>query len=169
MRKFYLTIAIGAALAACQPSATDVPADEVSEGGETMETSVPAEKDMPAYDPVQADLEEEAWVRTEMVTMEGRNAKMTYSAFGNEPFWDFEFKGLNATYITPEDIEGVTMKVTRKTDGEWLRYSGELKGKPFTVSMTYRPCQDDMSGDDFFWTVRMERDGRTFNGCGKRY
>ncbi len=169
MRNFYFTMALGLALTACQPSTTNDPSEDMPSSGNVNEISKPTEKEPPAYDPVQADLEEEAWVRQEMVTMEGRNATMTYSAFGNEPFWDFEFKGLNATYVTPEDFEGKSMKVTRKTDGEWLRYSGELDGKPFMVSMTFRPCQDDMSGDDYYWTVRFQKDGKTFNGCGKRY
>lgn len=172
MRKFFYAGALCLAFAACSAPNTETrdlseeKAQDTLKGAESSETGKIAP---PKFDLEEANREEAAWARQEAVSMEGINANMTYSAFGNEPFWDLEFKGLTATYVTPEDLEGITFKVTRKTDGDWLRYSGKLDGEPFTLSMTLAPCENDMSGDMFNWTARLQKDGRTYNGCGKRY
>lgn len=91
----------------------------------------------------------------------------TISASGNEPFWNFRITGEEAVYSSPEMLEGITIPVTKTEDQTETHYSGQLHGSIFTLSVTETPCEDDMSGYAFPMTVRLRKDGNSYNGCAR--
>lgn len=91
----------------------------------------------------------------------------TISASGNEPFWNFRITGDNAVYRSPEQLEGIDISVTMTTDANGTHYSGQLHGSIFTLTVTEQACEDDMSGYAFPMTVRLRKDGNTYNGCAR--
>lgn len=99
-----------------------------------------------------------------------------FFARGNEPFWtieiDFEsemrFSNLYGIKLNTPAVEGVKMQDTDVTRYHAITESGEL-----IVTISKENCQDDMSGEQFDYKVRVDvkssidNDYNTFEGCGK--
>lgn len=84
---------------------------------------------------------------------------------GTEPFWGGQVKGMVLTYTTPRKPDGETITVERFAGRNGLSYSGALGGKSFIMAVTPGECSDGMSDRTYPFTVTLEIDGETRNGC----
>jgi uncharacterized membrane protein len=111
--------------------------------------------------------------------------RATLWAAGNEPFWSLRLDGEGARWITPEDMDGVVyeqVRWRRQGEGVWSVWAypavegveadpdapapGEGTPDPgFTMFLEAQRCLDTMSGARFPFTVRVEREGRGYDGC----
>jgi heat shock protein HslJ len=90
-----------------------------------------------------------------------------FTAFGNEPGWRLVIEGgrmtLNADYgattLTVPAAEPVPIAGGR-------RYAGAEAGRSLEVTVLDRICHDTMTGMPRPFTVSVEFDGRSLDGCG---
>lgn len=91
------------------------------------------------------------------------------SALGNEPFWSVSVEPINngyeATYSTPDNIEGVTAVVTRFAGNNGLGFSGEIGDESVSLALTPGLCSDTMSDRTYPYTATLAEGDRTFFGC----
>lgn len=77
--------------------------------------------------------------------------EVAISAGGTEPFWSLAIppadpQGMHqATYSTPEDIEGASVTLTRFAGNNGLGFSGEMDGTLVMLAITPGECSDAMS------------------------
>lgn len=93
-------------------------------------------------------------------------------ASGNEPFWHLVVDGGDATWSTPEEVEGVNF-----FEGRWERPEEGWRfeaQRDFVDGMEYlvlrvldTPCMDTMSGARYPWTAVAERGGARWEGCAR--
>ncbi len=96
---------------------------------------------------------------------EGIGVAETVHFSGTEPFWGGQVKGMVLTYTTPQKPDGQTLTVERFAGRNGLSYSGSLGGKSFIMAVTPGECSDGMSDRTYPFTVTLEIDGVTRNGC----
>lgn len=93
----------------------------------------------------------------------------TISALGNEPFWSLSVEprdgGFEATYSTPDDLEGDVFKVSRFAGNNGLGIGGELDGQPLQLALTPAPCSDGMSDRTYPYTATLAIGDETRFGC----
>lgn len=92
-------------------------------------------------------------------------------ARGNEPFWALRVDGTRASWITPEAPDGTGYangSWARPEEGVWrfeARRDGADGVEYLTLVLSEERCTDSMSGARFPFSARVERSGRTFEGC----
>ena len=88
-----------------------------------------------------------------------------YALSGNAPAWGGTVTGTSVRYMVPEDQFGrvVETRVTNAPDRE--TYTGNLRGRPFVLTLTAGPCSDGMSDHVYAFTARLEVDGEIRSGC----
>lgn len=90
------------------------------------------------------------------------------SASGNEPFWTIKIDGFEATYTTPENLEGIKFAITGEKVDKTLQFKGRLQGEDIMLAVTNTACENDMSGDKFPMTATLIKSSGTFGGCAQR-
>lgn len=90
----------------------------------------------------------------------------TISLLGTEPFWSMAIVEDTLTYMSPDNLEGVSTDVTRFTGNNGLGISGELEGEALQIAITPGDCSDAMSERNYPYTVTVTWGERQLNGCG---
>ena len=91
----------------------------------------------------------------------------TFRARGNEPGWSLTLDDNTMTLVTDYGSASRVMPtppVQSTADGR--RYATTSDGKDVVVTISDRPCADNMSGMPFPATVVVQLDGRELTGCG---
>lgn len=108
--------------------------------------STPVPGDVPRYDGI----------------AEGETIKL----LGNEPYWGAKISDGTMVYSTPENIDGVSIPVTRFAGNGGLGFHGEWGGGPVQVAVTPGECSDGMSDRDYPFTATVKIGGADLVGCG---
>jgi uncharacterized membrane protein len=85
---------------------------------------------------------------------------------GTEPFWSISIDGDNATYTSPENLDGSSFTVARFAGNSGLGFTGELDGAPVTIAVTQGQCSDGMSDRTYPFTATVEWGELKLEGCG---
>ena len=88
-------------------------------------------------------------------------------ATGTEPFWGASVDGANLVYTTPEFPSGIRVTVIRRDGPGTATFTGNLDGKPLTLTIEQGPCSDGMSDTIYPMTARREIGPDTEQGCAK--
>jgi uncharacterized membrane protein len=88
-------------------------------------------------------------------------------ATGTEPFWGASVTGANLVYTTPEYPAGIRVTVIRRDGPGTATFTGNLDGKPLTLTIEQGPCSDGMSDAIYPMTARREIGPDTEQGCAK--
>lgn len=98
--------------------------------------------------------------------------KESFVASGNEPFWSISVEEKRGKLTTPEDQKGAWFPVQREVSEGKVTITGLLNGKPLTLTIEQRPCQDDMSGANFPFTSTLRATLNdlpgSWSGCARR-
>lgn len=89
-------------------------------------------------------------------------------AQGNEPFWSLTIDAGQATWATPEIIDGelFALEAQRAVDGGWL-LEGRRAERALRASFASTPCRDSMADAWYGFTVQVELGGEVVHGCGR--
>jgi uncharacterized membrane protein len=96
------------------------------------------------------------------------------AAMGNEPFWSLRIRGGEARWTTPEDMDGTAYAPGTWEEGgpgEWVLTVPPAEGEddpgegPVVLRLLTERCVDTMAGSRFPFSARVERGGRTYEGC----
>ncbi|MGD9812847.1 MAG: COG3650 family protein [Sphingobium sp.] len=87
------------------------------------------------------------------------------SLTGTEPFWGGNVTGGTLTYTTPDNPDGLAIRVERFAGRNGVSYSGEMDGRRFTAAVSPGQCVDGMSDRVYPFNVTLEVAGETRNGC----
>lgn len=99
-----------------------------------------------------------------------------FLARGNEPNWSlemgfqtvFSFKPMYDSSITVTAVEG-----KKAMDADVIIYNSKDKNNELAITITKQPCQDNMSGEQFDYNVRIEvknlndKNYQIYEGCGR--
>jgi uncharacterized membrane protein len=91
------------------------------------------------------------------------DAKLQFT--GTEPFWGGSVQGTQLTYTTPENIDGATIAVERKTADGVLTLTGTLDGGKFEMAIGEGECSDGMSDRTYPMTATLTLGAELRNGC----
>ncbi|WP_337966592.1 META domain-containing protein [uncultured Flavobacterium sp.] len=105
------------------------------------------------------------------VTSDEEDLTVYFKATGNEPFWGLKI-GKDQTVFTSliEGMESVSFKSVepiRAMDANVKMYRLDNGKTSATVTIQQFDCQDSMSGEKSPYTVKVEINNKTLNGCGK--
>lgn len=94
-----------------------------------------------------------------------------FKATGNEPFWGLKI-GKDKTVFTSliEGMESISFKSVepvRAMDANVKMYKLNNGKTSATITIQQFECQDSMSGEKSPYTIKVEINGKTLNGCGK--
>ncbi len=108
---------------------------------------------------------------TSKVTSDEEDLTVYFKATGNEPFWGLKI-GKDQTVFTSliEGMESVSFKSVepiRAMDANVKMYRLDNGKTSATVTIQQFDCQDSMSGEKSPYTVKVEINNKTLNGCGK--
>lgn len=92
-------------------------------------------------------------------------------AHGNEPFWAVTFQGNEATFRTPELLDGINYR-----EGRWKRKGSaaawvykarreRAEGLWISVEISEAPCTDSMSGQAFPYKAVVTFEEKRMEGC----
>ncbi len=99
------------------------------------------------------------------------DAKVTYKAQGNEPFWSVEIMGEDAIrYTTPETevtFPFVPPILSPSSNPSEVYAAKTTEHDLRMVIYTEEGCSDTMSGEEFPNTVEVTFDDRKMSGCGQ--
>jgi uncharacterized membrane protein len=115
----------------------------------------------PLDSPIETGVEGQSVATAEAKT----HGTAAFSARGNEPFWAVDVAGSTALYKTPSNQKGQAVRVDRLTFAEGVEFIGVLNGRPFSLNVRGKECQDSMSGDKFPMTARLTVSGKGMSGC----
>ena len=99
-----------------------------------------------------------------------------FIARGNEPNWNLEIDfEKSMSFATMDDIKINTPAVEgiKAQDSDVTLYRAKTDSGELVITMIKEKCQDNMSGEDFSYKVRVEAKNskdanyKTFDGCGK--
>jgi uncharacterized membrane protein len=90
-----------------------------------------------------------------------------YQFSGNEPFWSVRITADAITFETPDEKPVVYPAAQAEKTGGYTIYRSTHKKSNIRVAIADKECTDTMSGDKFPYTVRVEKDGREYTGCGR--
>lgn len=111
-------------------------------------------------------------VANQVASASGPLANESFVASGNEPFWSISADTKRAKLTTPEDQTGKWFPINRSGGDGKVTMKGSLAGKPMTLTIEQKPCQDDMSGAKFPFTSRLSGTlsggPGNWNGCARR-
>ncbi len=94
-------------------------------------------------------------------------ASPSYTARGNEPFWNVSIDG-QAIVFRALGQEAVTYPYhPARNTGKQKIFESQAEGSRIRITFAEESCMDSMSGERFAYTVTMEKDGKVFKGCGK--
>ena len=147
-------------------------------------------KDEPVYAEVEGYLEEspiERWldpvidyvlivttvIDVDYVQRENPIFPFEFRCYGNEPFWNLDIINNDEAIFKDIGMESVLYMryVEPKIEGGIYIYEFEHHAGGITNAMNViikkAPCSDTMSGEKFEYTVTVEYDGRTYEGCAK--
>lgn len=88
------------------------------------------------------------------------------SLAGTEPFWSVEIEGDEATFSSPENLEGTNFPVERFAGLNGISFSGRLEGESFDAMVTPGDCSDGMSDRTYPYTVTISWGADQLVGCG---
>ena len=88
------------------------------------------------------------------------------SLAGTEPFWNVEIEGDEATFSSPENLEGTSFPVERFAGLNGISFSGRLEGESFDAMVTPGDCSDGMSDRTYPYTVTISWGTDQLVGCG---
>lgn len=98
--------------------------------------------------------------------------KESFVANGNEPFWSISVDEKRGKLTTPEDQKGSWFPVQREVSEGKVTITGLLNGKPLTLTIEQKPCQDDMSGANFPFSATLRATlsdlSGSWSGCARR-
>lgn len=108
---------------------------------------------------------------TSKTTSDEEDLTVYFKATGNEPFWGLKI-GKDETVFTSliEGMESISFKSVepiRAMDANVKMYKLNNGKTSATVTIQQFDCQDSMSGEKSPYTVKVEINGKTLNGCGK--
>lgn len=108
---------------------------------------------------------------TSKATSDEEDLTVYFKATGNEPFWGLKI-GKDKTVFTSliEGMESVSFKSVepiRAMDANVKMYRLDNGKTSATVTIQQFDCQDSMSGEKSPYTVKVEINNKTLNGCGK--
>lgn len=108
---------------------------------------------------------------TSKTTTDEEDLTVYFKATGNEPFWGLKI-GKDQTVFTSliEGMESVSFKSVepiRAMDANVKMYRLDNGKTSATVTIQQFDCQDSMSGEKSPYTVKVEINNKTLNGCGK--
>lgn len=108
---------------------------------------------------------------TSQTTSDEEDLTVYFKATGNEPFWGLKI-GKDKTVFTSliEGMESISFKSVepiRAMDANVKMYKVNNGKTSATVTIQQFDCQDSMSGEKSPYTVKVEINGKTLNGCGK--
>lgn len=108
---------------------------------------------------------------TSQTTSDEEDLTVYFKATGNEPFWGLKI-GKDKTVFTSliEGMESISFKSVepiRAMDANVKMYKLNNGKTSATVTIRQFDCQDSMSGEKSPYTVKVEINGKTLNGCGK--
>lgn len=108
---------------------------------------------------------------TSKTTSDEEDLTVYFKATGNEPFWGLKI-GKDKTVFTSliEGMESISFKSVepvRAMDANVKMYRLNNGKTSATVTIQQFDCQDSMSGEKSPYTVKVEINGKTLNGCGK--
>lgn len=108
---------------------------------------------------------------TSKTTSDEEDLTVYFKATGNEPFWGLKI-GKDKTVFTSliEGMESISFKSVepiRAMDANVKMYKLNNGKTSATVTIQQFDCQDSMSGEKSPYTVKVEINGKTLNGCGK--
>jgi len=109
--------------------------------------------------------------RPQSLMEDARARGVTFRGLGNEPGWLLEIGPAQRVRLNYRygEIQLVFEELPPRTDaatGQTVREGG-LNGHRVRFTIDRQPCRDDMSGEAFAATVRLEVDGRATSGCGQ--
>ena len=105
-------------------------------------------------------------IGTNTEPFDGIGAGEAITLVGTEPFWNIEIVGENASYSSPENLNGEAFAVSRFAGNNGLGFTGELNGEPITITVTPGECSDQMSDRDYPFVSTVAWGDRLLNGCG---
>ncbi|CAI2768974.1 META domain-containing protein [Flavobacterium collinsii] len=108
---------------------------------------------------------------TSKTTSEEEDLSVYFEATGNEPFWGLKF-GKDKIVFTSliEGMESISFKSVepiRAMDANVKMYKVNNGKTSATITVQQFECTDSMSGTVSPYTVKVEINGKTLNGCGK--
>ena len=93
-----------------------------------------------------------------------------YWAVGNEPGWTLEVFPDSIHFATAYGAEHYrfpTPEPEVDAEGRRATYRARSANRSLTVTISYRQCQDDMSGEAFEGAVELVFGGTPYRGCGQ--
>jgi uncharacterized membrane protein len=100
---------------------------------------------------------------------DGIDEQAVVTAGGTEPFWSLTItpggQGIDATYSTPELLDGVQFPVARFAGNNGLGFSGQMEGQAVNLALTPGSCSDGMSDRTYPYTATMLLGDATLYGC----
>ncbi|WP_233566113.1 MULTISPECIES: META domain-containing protein [unclassified Flavobacterium] len=108
---------------------------------------------------------------TSKATSDEEDLTVYFKATGNEPFWGLKI-GKDKTVFTSliegmESISFESVEPIRAMDANVKMYRLNNGKTSATVTIQQFDCQDSMSGEKSPYTVKVEINSKTLNGCGK--
>ena len=100
---------------------------------------------------------------------DARRRGVEFRAVGNEPGWHLEVRG-EQNLLFVGDYGGTRMlftDITATPDAEQLHYQAQQDDTQITVTVTETFCTDTMKGEQFPYTVLVQLNDRSYQGCGR--
>lgn len=115
------------------------------------------------------ELENHAFINQEEIATYTNLAKKSFKCMGNEPFWNIEIKGEELIFHQMGYKKEVYPLTPTQIKADRLIYSvKEKSGKNnIQVELLKMPCEDDMSGLPFAYSIILVKNGKRFQGCAK--
>jgi uncharacterized membrane protein/heat shock protein HslJ/uncharacterized lipoprotein NlpE involved in copper resistance len=92
-----------------------------------------------------------------------------FVAMGNEPSWslDMDFdKGIRFKSLSADSLNTPPVMAKNWRDGV-LTYEAKTEAGSMTVTISKQPCADNMSGENFDYTVTVKTKTSEYKGCGR--
>ena len=129
---------------------------------DAVATVTPSETALPAPLPKPADSSKPANTSPVATTLHLR-------AFGTEPFWAIDITPAQLRYSSPERQDGKPFAASSSPDGKGVRYYGTLDGKAVSLLIVPGDCSDGMSDTLHKWKATLTIDGKTQQGCARKF
>ncbi len=96
----------------------------------------------------------------------GRLRVAAIRVVGTEPFWAAQVEGRCITYTSPDNLKGVRVWTRYADEGHGRsRWTGELGGKTFELSLRPADCSDGMSDRIYPIAADLTIMGESRSGC----
>lgn len=84
---------------------------------------------------------------------------------GTEPFWGGQAAGGTLTYTTPDNPDGLTIRVDRFAGRNGVSFSGRLEDRDLVMAISPGRCGDGMSDRVYPFNVTLRIGDEIRNGC----